>query len=430
MPLVPLAVYGLLLSFTVAWASDRFDLRSVSMRLLGFALVASFPTTPTIVEFSANTLPTGLALFGSFACAVMACNRGKFAAVGCVALLAVTVSMYQSSAFLMLALALGLLITDTLRAPQSAGALTGEVARVVLLWLLGVGLYVLVSQIFLWEFHRKIIYIQNYFAPRLLFEQPMFVLRAIWDGGTRLFLGRWESGFLPVPLMAPLTVTAGLLTLWLLVRRFASHGALLLVSLVLLAGIVLLPFAMHFISPVKVPYRSMLAAPFVLWMLLVWAGQAVPHRLMGGLLVGLLGLVVLTQWRQVNQFFFAAELVSWHDRIVATRLIDRVDRVLPPAARACDCPIPMIIGGELPFENGRSFKGATATAGSSFFEWDDGSALRIAAYLHLLGLGNFVAADAATDARLRPIMATLQVWPTDGSVRYVDGVLLVHFANR
>jgi len=66
-----------------------------------------------------------------------------------------------------------------------------------------------------------------------------------------------------------------------------------------------------------------------------------------------------------------------------------------------------------------------STLSASFFEWDGGNPTRITAFMKILGYSNITTVDSATRTAMLPIFQQMPVWPADGSVRVVDGVILV-----
>jgi hypothetical protein len=159
MPVVPIAVYGAFISATLAWASDLFQLRSLSARLVAFALVASFPSTVGIAEFSANLAPTGIALFASLLCAVLSRKTSKSANFGFILILAFATSVYQSALFLVLVLSLGLCVNDTLEGDISRHTLIRRLMRLAASTIAGVVVYGIISKALLSGLHLKAEYI-------------------------------------------------------------------------------------------------------------------------------------------------------------------------------------------------------------------------------------------------------------------------------
>ena len=423
-PVVPLVLFGALLAAAVVRLCSVFEVEDATLCILGFAFVASFPTTFMIAEFARNAVGTGLTFLGAALCAQLFRGAEVRSAALFVATLAGTVAIYQSAVLLVATLCAGVILFETFRADTPLRVVLRRAMRLLALLLLGLAVYFVVNQLFLAVAARRASYLAQFWNPGLLREHTDFALTRLYQDVQRLYFGLWESGFGRAYGQFAFTLLAGALAFHAVWRRWRRKATMLACGTILLVVIALTPFLPHGLSA-SVPYRSILAAPFALWLLLVFGSKAPAPRRARTLLTIVLAVAVIQNWLALNQFFHAAKTVGLHDQIVATRLIERIARVLPPYAT--QGTIPIVVFGSLPFNNDYSFKGFTAAAGSSFFEWDDGNPRRIAAYLRYLGLGPFVPADAASLARLRSLAAKLPPWPAEGCVAYVEGAVLMHF---
>ena len=427
-PVVPLALFGAFLAAAAVRLFDLFEVDSIDLRMVGFALIAGFPTLFMLAEFSTNVAPVGLAIFCTVHCARWTRHLNLRAATMFVAALALSISLYQSALFLAITLCAGLALHD-LRAPSATlRSLARRLTAAAVLLLAGVVLYLLISKLMLLATHTQLSYVDRFFDPRMPIERPGLVAERIGDDIERLYLGQWDKGFERgwVQLAAvSLAVTMVLRAWWPTTVSALSASC---ANIALLAGSMLAPFTLHAFSHSQVPYRAVLAAPFALWLLLVSAHRLAHGRLAKNLLVLMFALFALQNWQSLNQFFHAAKTVGLHDQIIAARLSERIARVMP--SDAAGGPIPLVVAGALKFENGYSFKHNTATAGSSFFEWHhQADPERIANYLHYLGMGDFRHADPIVEERLLPTALALPAWPAEGSVAWQDGTLLVRFPD-
>jgi hypothetical protein len=246
-------------------------------------------------------------------------------------------------------------------------------------------------------------------------------------------LGRRDDDFSKVVMLAPLFAFSAVASL-VFIRKAGTDTASKLICTALVGAIIFIPFFLEFVSPKPLPYRSFVAVPFVLWLLLCWASRAIETKRLSAVLVILLSLVVFKQWQGVNELFYATTLTREHDALLAGRLADALDRALPETLRGCDCPLPLLVKGALRFENDSQFNPGKAVVGStaagSFFEWDGGSSGRIGSYLHLLGVAYLVPADSDTEARFKSDVEKMPVWPAQGFVAYKKGVVLIHLPEH
>lgn len=426
-PVVPLALLGALLAAAATQLFSLFNVDAVGLRILGFALIAGFPTTFMLAEFSTNVVPVGLAMLGAVLCAKWSRDHGAWPTTLLLIVLASILSLYQSVLFLVVVLCLGLALQDIQYRDAVPRAVLWRLIRTGILLLAGIALYAAVNKMALAISGTRAAYVQSYFDLYFPTREPDLVWDRIRFDVDRLYFGRWEKGFRQGPAQFALVALAGTVMLHALRPRTRIDLGKSSMGVALLTMIMLTPFALHVFSPWQVPYRSMLAVPFAMWLLVMHAYRSVASITIKKALITLLALTVLHNWQSLNQFFHASKTVGLHDQIIATRLSERIAQVLPPTDSSA--PVKIVVSGALRFDNGYSFKQLTTTAGSSFFEWDHGNPDRIAKYLRYLGLGNFRRADPELEARLMPLAKALPVWPADGCVARVEDTVLIHFPN-
>ena len=71
----------------------------------------------------------------------------------------------------------------------------------------------------------------------------------------------------------------------------------------------------------------------------------------------------------------------------------------------------------------------TVLLGESFVEWTRDYPGRIALFMNLMGFYQYQILDDAERARLKPQYADMPVWPRPGSIRVIDGVVLVRLGR-
>ena len=71
----------------------------------------------------------------------------------------------------------------------------------------------------------------------------------------------------------------------------------------------------------------------------------------------------------------------------------------------------------------------TTTSGASFFEWDDGNPLRMVRYMNLVGYPQYVPVAIDQRPRFASVYQEMPIWPMEGSVKLLDGVVLVKLSE-
>ena len=128
-----------------------------------------------------------------------------------------------------------------------------------------------------------------------------------------------------------------------------------------------------------------------------------------------------------SSFQAQKRLVLDHDRALASQVYQRIVSEIPDFDRKTHYVVDFF--GAHEFHTAyRETESSTWSA--SFFEWDGGNPSRIIDFMRILGYSNFVAADDAARARVLPILESMPIWPAAGSVRVVDGIILVRLGKR
>jgi hypothetical protein len=76
-----------------------------------------------------------------------------------------------------------------------------------------------------------------------------------------------------------------------------------------------------------------------------------------------------------------------------------------------------------------SATGGYSTAAGSFFNWDNGSSIRMVAWLRAMGIAEIKTVELEQRQDLLPNFATMKPWPSPGSIKVVDGIALVKFSE-
>jgi hypothetical protein len=428
LPFLPHFVFGLACvgSYLAILTAARIGPRLGLAEYGSFAVFCGFPTWFFISEFSTNVGAVGIALF----CATLAVcigrnslTSGRFRPAGIVVAIAFgafAIAIYQTFLLYMIALALGLAF---LLPPE--GLQRQEVVR------FGFGLLIIAGSVlvyfvgdktFKWWFGAPSGYVDTFFDPGYFFSDPFVVLKKmfrelgrVYGFSSRLYtMLMWAT-----PMLLALGIAAFSLrsTGWSRRRR-----AVLAVAAV---AILFAPLALNVFSEAQLPLRALVGVPFVVW-LFTYAGLA-STNIRVKMVSWLALLVAIYQFQMLQNTMHALNaLVARHDLLLAASLQERL-AALPGFSDEATYPI-AVFGGRTyhtPYA-----PPATSPAGNSFFGWDGGNPVRIAAYLNAVGLSRIRYATPKEMAGAAMELSRMPVWPSPHSVALSNGVLLVRLGQE
>ena len=436
MPFFPLFVFGALasLGYIVVARRHEYDLADWRVLLL-FVLFSAFPALFFLLDFSFVTPSFGVALL--LACLALhlfdramdtleESRRGKLAGLLALQTLLVAgaVGVYQSLLLLVALGCCGIFLLRYLREPGMklrtillvhAYLLAALAASVVLSYLINHGLQWMIG-------HEQGIS-GRFMSPDRIVDSPWAVIQNIlqqyWTvyGGKRTMYGYRYVTF-------PLLLVFGMIALAARARHRGWPAAAFVVLYML--GMTLIPFAIHPISGGRLPYRTLVSVPYVFWFFA--AALVLSHvswlRRVGIVLVVIVCIQCLYTF---SSFQAQKRLVLDHDRALASEIYQRIVAEIPDFDRRKTYPLEFY--GAHEFRNPyKEVQGSTWSA--SFFEWDNGNSGRIVQFMAILGYSNFERIDRETRASLLPALEEMPIWPAAGSVRVVDGTVLVRLGER
>jgi hypothetical protein len=442
LPFFPLFVFGGFASLgyiAIAKCHGR-DLADWRVLLL-FVLFAAFPTQFFLLDFSFVTPSFGLALL--LVCigvalfdramdamdaidAVAGGRRRDLAGLFALQALlgAAALGVYESLILLMAAGCCGVFLLRALRGPGLAPR------RVLALhaWLLGVllasvALSALISHGLQGLLDTRATYSDRFVRLDRLAAAPGRVigntLREYWlvYGGRRAIYGYHYVTFPAVLALGAIALAA---EAW---RRSRSAAALVLLYL---AGMTLIPFAIHPIAKGWMPYRTLVSVAYVVWFCAAAAALS-PVTWIRRLGVALVIVVALQSLHTFATFQAQKRLVLDHDRRLASEIYQRIVAAVPDFDRRRTYPVEFYGAHAFDSPYKEVFR---STWSVSFFAWDRGNPERIVRFMNIAGYANLAAIDMATRKSLLPALREMPIWPAAGSVRVVDGIVLVRLGQE
>jgi hypothetical protein len=437
LPFFPLFLFGALasLSYMIVVRVHQYRLEEWPV-LLAFILFSAFPVLYFVLDFSVVTISFGVALLLSCVCLFLfdramdsfsarAAHRGG--TIGLFALQALSaaavIGVYQSLILLVAAGCCGIFLLRYLRGPAMSlrQILTAHLYLACSL-VASVILAFLISRGFQWLLGVQPGYIGGFIRPEQLLDTPFVVIQKLakeyWQiyGGKRAVYG---LRYITFPALL-------LLGMFALAARAQRGTKAIFFVILYMAAMTAIPFAINLISGGKLPYRTLVAVPYVFWFFA--AGAVLSHiTVVRRLAVALVIIVSIQCLYTFSTFQAQKRLVLDHDRLLASEIYQRIVAQIPDFDRSKIYVVDLY--GAHEFRSiYKEINGSTLSA--SFFEWDDGNPRRIVDFMKILGYSNFVQADPTVRKALLPVMQEMPVWPAAGSVRIADGVILVRLGER
>jgi hypothetical protein len=413
-PVLSTMLFGAGLVF-VAWRATG-DLRLSRAAALLFAVVhTGFPMWLHIGEF--NTLAGGFC-FGIAAAVLgagLVAQGGRAAWIG-VALLAFANSVYQTLALYSL-LYLGLVLHARCRDELSALGWRGSLVlgvRVLAFWVAGLALYWVVQKGALAASGLSTTYVGKFVQLELLRNQPQ-----VYGERIRLLIGELTLGTHAMYLGWGAAI---LFLSWLGVvgwprrgERIETAKAVLGALSVVLAIVILLAPAI--VSAGTLPLRAYVALP----LLAAWlASRTGPlfERLSPWVLRGALAYFTIVATSIGATLFYAEEVVHTADAALTHELVREIRKVAPPG------PITFTLSGTHTYPFNVQVQ-RVDVFGTSFYEHDGGNVYRVNLFMQVLGYNDLQPVVIGSRPGLVAAAQAMPAWPQPGSVRAVDGVVVV-----
>ena len=422
-PVVAPAIFGLscVLAFILIVDVSTGSQPVAPLQYLTFPVFCGYPTWYFISEFYSNLAGTGIALTLSAAAVWITQNgsaksRTHFAVPVAALMAAISIGIYQSFLFVVLAMLFGVVllqIINGLRRDFWSDIAVGLVAIGV-----GVVIHLTVDKVTRLAFPKENMYFDSLWKIDQLFSSPLSVLKRILGiiGNAYGIIG---NDFGVSLWAAAIVVALGLLAL---VRLSRGHSARQKLFLMLASVIVILsPFTLLIVTGGLLPYRSFVGVPFAVWLLATLALNTgnCKQRIVSIVAVALL---VFQTFVIANQFQASHYFSSRKDLLLAGAITDRIFSLQEFDASKSYF---LALYGNIPFRTTAFPQPKTSTIGRSFFEWDGGNAGRISLFLRLFGYPRLLPQTPEIENKVIRTLARMPVFPAIGSVKIEDNVVLL-----
>ncbi|MCS5698579.1 glucosyltransferase domain-containing protein [Cyanobium sp. FGCU-52] len=201
------------------------------------------------------------------------------------------------------------------------------------------------------------------------------------------------------------------------------------ITFVLTLLLLAIPLSLNIISmPYRIPMRALMALPYVAWLASCLWLQTRRSRLNGQFLkIGaILSTILIFQFLVCSSNYYAARSFNNRsDQLVAATIAATINNSgesnVPPVKR---------FGSQGALKRESPYRVAWySTAGSSFFNWDNGNNERMIRWLKAMGLDTLAAIPANEMKNYSSDFKRMQIWPQPGSIAVKGEVVLVKFGE-
>ena len=407
-------VAGLSIYFRNLYALDRLGL------LVVVGLAISVPTLAFTYTFSTLAYGIGFAFLAIAIGNLLVQKRVWWSLWAACLLAAFAISVYQTFVFVLAMLALA----DTVNVWGKKAADRVAVCKKLGIYVVGsVAIYLLINYLVLAATSQDVRYIGQFVDLKGFFEHPLVRSLASYERVLGIF--RLRSGLFGEHSNWLGLVLLGAIFLSLVYPLLKSqYGLLLRSSAVWLALLALMVLA-DAITPGGAPIRSVIYIPVGI-AIIVATAYTLAGQVGKRLLLSLSILAIIGNSMVNNHLHASSAAAEFRDRMLAEAVVDAARQLSAKSGSAVSSFKVEVVGSHAWPTTAVLSK--TETFGASFFEWDAGNRIRVAAYLNLNG---FPAAGASDEDRQRvyQLGRKMPAWPNDGWIALDGDVLVLKFGE-
>jgi hypothetical protein len=422
-PFVPLFVALLFHIIATLLLLEGWEVRSKPTQFVVGAIYVTFPTMAFMYTFSTINYGIGIGLFCiSLSLFIYSKIKGlnRFWAIipGSFA-----IAIYQGFIPALAAVYLVYLILLIVRGTKS---IIKEILVIAIVLTLSVFIYYAVQKLILFMgIVQGLPYVSGFFSLKFLLHYYSTVLFRLWSYLiVPIYLGNEKVYSIK---MTGISILLLVSSISLFIASFKARISAINRILIAIFYIALLalPFLSGIFMQGYMSYRFLTALPIVIAGV-VMLGMINTSRLFNFTLIILSSFCILQFVTSTNHLFASSHLALEADRLLASRLIGRIEEA---QAETGSQPLKFleIIGYYK--RPPTQLIPKIETFGASFFEWEDGSSSRISHFLQTVGFPLLRPLPVNQQALMVSIAETMPEWPEKGSVKIVNDVVLVKFGD-
>lgn len=422
-PTVPLFIGLVFHLFAILLILDCWKIESVLEQVVCGAILLTFPTFAFIYEFSSLNFGIGIGFFcAGWSVFLFSKNKGirRWLVIFPAGF---AIAIYQPFALMLAAIFLVHFIIEI----RSNHAWFRDLLFAAMALSLAFLFYYLVEKLFL--FMHEIgdtPYVSHYFNFSYLFEQPIKVLSESWTTIINYYSGSDHIyGIKITTLGLLLIVSLAGITIRLIEDNLLNHN--FVISILLSLAVLLIPFADILFSRGMVISRTLVALPISIAGIFI-LGLPITPRIIRFFTLMLAIFSVFQFMTANNRLFSSSHLALQADRLLAVRLMDKIDEAKSKSG-ILDPKYVDVIGDLSRPETQPILR--RETFGISFFELKGtgGQIYRISFFLQISGYSPLEALPELRRIEFMDAVNRMSVWPAEGSVMVVKDTVLIRFSD-
>lgn len=266
-------------------------------------------------------------------------------------------------------------------------------------------------------------YVAGYFDFTNLFEDFNAVVTRLFSSIHSVYLGDKSVFVINMPVIGIMIAFALIsfnIILWRKNLNTTMKVLLLLASLFL----VIIPFISGIFMIGYLSTRFLIALPITV-SAIIMLGMTNGSKVTRTILFLLTNMCIFQSLVSTNRLFASSHLALQADRLLASRLIIRIDDAVNESNNLQELKYLEVVGSLS--RPPTQLIPQAETFGASFFNWDDGNPIRIAAFLETIGYYGLHPLPVDGRIQMVSVAENMPNWPAKGSVMIVDETVLVKF---
>ena len=422
-PTIPLFIGLAFHLFAILLILDCWKIESVLEQVACGAILLTFPTFAFIYEFSSLNFGIGIGIFCvGWSLFLFSKNKGNMRWLAILPA-GFAIAIYQPFALMLAAVLLIHVIIEI----RSNHTWFVDLLFAAIVLSLAFLFYYLVEKLFLFLHGiEDTPYVSHYFDFSYLFEQPINILSDSWTTIINYYSGSAHIyGINIATLGLLLVVSLAGITIRIIEDNLPNHNFVIMILFSL--AVLLIPFADILFSRGTVISRTLIALPVSIAGIFILGLPTTPRIIRFFMLT--LALFSVFQFITANnRLFSSSHLALQADRLLAARLMDKIDEA--KAKSGILNPNYVDVIGDISRPETQPIL-RRETFGISFFELKGtgGQIYRISLFLQISGYSSLKALPEIRRIEFMDPVNKMPVWPAEGSVIVVKDTVLIKFSD-
>ena len=431
-PAIPLFLALVFHILAVLIILNCWEINSKLEQVVAGAMMFTFPTLAYIYMFSTLSYGIGIGFFCVALSLFLYVKNQRYWRWLMVVPISFSIAIYQAFALVLAGVFIVYLIIEIRKGNQ----IWRSVLNMALMFMGAFLIYYLIQRLWMWRllsllgeaeksaFLDRILYTQRYFDFASLQDHAYRVFSRTWSNLVDYYSGVHLDYAIEIRVLGFVMIAS---IVGLIINLMNYKSSIVNKALVLLLSIALLglPFLGVVFSNGRVLTRTLLALPVSIAGIVILGLLERPRILRISILT--IALFCIFQFSvSTNRLFGASHLALQADRLVAVRLMEKIDEA--KAETGIQNPTYLEIVGKLVRDETLAIPWRT-TIGLSFFELPTIGQPRIASFLEISGYQTLRSLPSSRLAEFVEIANAMPAWPAEGSVQIVGDTVLIKFGD-